>query len=248
MDKNSDTQIFIEEQLWGTTSYTVLEGSHTSFQTDRAKIDLITNPFFGRMLFIDGVLQSTEADEKLYHVPLIKLAFEDRSRSSLRVLIAGGSEGATLREVEEADFDNSIEIEEIHMVDWDQKLVEHMRDNEGWSNGAFDDPRVHLRYEDIFSYLDQAGPKFNTIILDLLDPTEESKEWMIALLNKAIDRLEEGGVIVGNCGCDMKLTKEIFEHIGMNNRRVSETLWKVIQVPSFMQPWILAKIVCDKRN
>jgi spermidine synthase len=244
-EKASSTNFFTEQQLWGTTSYTVLEGSHTSFQTEKATIDLITNPLFGRMLFIDGVLQSTEGDEKLYHIPLIKLAFATDEKKSPMVLIAGGAEGATIREVQEADYNGEFGIEEIHMVDWDQQLVEHMRDNEGWSNGAFDDPRVHLHFEDIFVYLQQAGPKFDTIFLDLLDPTEAEEDWFVNLLNKAIDRLQKGGIIVANFGSDLELTKKIMQRLGYGNSRVSLTRWEIIQVPSFMQPWVLGKICCD---
>jgi spermidine synthase len=196
------------------------------------------------MLFIDGVLQSTEGDEKLYHIPLVKLAFEENKISPM-ILIAGGSEGATLREIQDVDYNGELDLKEIHMVDWDKQLVEHMRDNEGWSNGAFDDPRVNLHFEDIFVYLQQAGPKFDTIILDLLDPTEAEEDWFIDLLNKAIDRLEQGGTIVANFGSELGLTKKIMERLGYSNKRVSETLWKIIQVPSFMQPWVLGKIVCD---
>jgi len=58
---------FEETQPWGKSTYIVLEGSAISFNTRRASINLITNPFFGRMLFIDGVLQSSTSDEEIYH-------------------------------------------------------------------------------------------------------------------------------------------------------------------------------------
>ena len=53
-------------------------------------MDLLTNRYFGRMLFIDNVLQSTTSDEHIYHRTLVKEGMG--YIPSPRVLIVGGAE------------------------------------------------------------------------------------------------------------------------------------------------------------
>jgi spermidine synthase len=87
---------YVESQPWGKTIFDVEKGSKVSFKTIRAQVDIITNPYFGRMLFIDEVLQSSRADEEIYHLAVTKSI---SANVPARVLIVGGSEGAVSRDL-----------------------------------------------------------------------------------------------------------------------------------------------------
>jgi spermidine synthase len=226
---------FEEKQAWGTTSYTVIPNSHKSFRTERAQIDLVTNPHFGRMLFIDGVLQSTTADEVLYHRKLVRegLGYVP----SPRVLIVGGAEGATLREVQNFDAEVNLGVRGIVMVDWDGELVRHMDEEEPWSQGSYDDDRLTLHTTDIHEYLDTNPQPFNTILIDLLDPgSEEETKWLIDVVERCKRVCVKGGRIIMNCG-----PASAFDRIQQIESAVAGSQAKkiVIYVPSFMEPWML---------
>lgn len=213
----------IEEQPWGKTVYTIVPKTHTQFQTKRAKVDLITNPWFGRMLFIDEILQSSTADEHLYHYPFTKEALGFRPQN--RICIAGSAEGALLREIQDHDGKCNLGVKEIVMVDWDKQLVEHMRDNEPWSRGSFDDPRLELRFEDIEEFFRHDTRYYSTILLDLVDmDTKEEEEWLYKIIEIAKSRLESKGTLTFNGG-----------------RKSNWPDYKVKQiiVPSFQEPWYL---------
>jgi spermidine synthase len=211
----------VEKQPWGKTVYDCISGSHIQFQTERAKVDLITNPWFGRILFIDGVLQSCTGDEHLYHIPFTREALGYRPQT--RILIAGSAEGALLRQIEDVDGECNLGVKEIVMVDWDKQLVEHMRDNEPWSRGSFDEPRLELHYEDIEAFLEKDNRKYTSILLDLVDmDTKEEKEWLDKILNIAKTRLESKGVLTWNGG----------RHRVWPGYKVKEII-----VPSFQEPW-----------
>jgi spermidine synthase len=215
-----------EEQPWGKTIYTILPGSHVSFTTERAKVDLITNPWFGRMLFIDGVLQSCTSDEHIYHKTFVREALGFRPQN--RILIAGSAEGALLRELEDHDGKCNLGVNEIVMVDWDKQLVEHMMENEPWSRGSFDEPRLKLVYEDIEKFLQKDTTFYTSILLDLVDMnTKEEEEWLYKIIELAKKRLESRGTIVFNGG-----RKSIW----------SFTKVKEIIVPSFQEPWYLVTV------
>ena len=53
----------------------------------------------GRVLYIDCMFQSSEADESVYHETLVHSAMLAHPTGALKIFIAGGGEGATAREV-----------------------------------------------------------------------------------------------------------------------------------------------------
>ena len=231
---------YTEKQPWGTTSYTVIPGSHTHFQTKRATIDLISNPYFGRMLFIDGILQSSTADEHMYHKPLVKAAMGFRPQE--KILVVGGAEGATVREIQNLDSASNLCVKEIVMVDWDEELVKHMDLEEPWSQGSFDDPRLKLVYDDIENYLSQCSQRFNTVILDLLDPeSEEELGWLRKQIFSASFTLEPMGRLTVNCGNKLAYSENIKSFVEKNIKCESVKIDSIF-VPSFMEMWFLLTI------
>jgi spermidine synthase len=230
-------EIFTEKQPWGATSYTFVPGSHTHFQTKKAGIDLITNSHFGRMLFIDSVLQSSTADEHLYHKPLVKSAMGFRPNP--RILVAGGAEGATIREIQNLDAQSNLGVKEIVMVDWDEELVNHMRKSEPWSQGSFDDPRLTLLYNNFEEYIETCNKKFDAIILDLLDPySEDDIKWLKKQIFTSSLALQPNGRLTVNCGSIYTVAKSIQDFVS-SSIRCSSVKVESIFVPSFMETWYL---------
>lgn len=222
---------FEETQPWGKTTYSVLEGSAISFNTKRASINLITNPFFGRMLFIDGVLQSSTSDEEIYHK-----AITVNINPSGKVLIAGGAEGACAREL----LKSSNPVLKVIMVDWDEELVEHMK-GEPWHGGAFSDPRLSFTEMDIEIFL-KKDELYNSIILDLLDPyTSKDVAWLIQTALKSVLCLEKGGNLCMNAGPSLEIVNEIIEGF-KKVIYVSSIAYRAIHVPSFQETWYLIDI------
>jgi hypothetical protein len=212
-----------EIQPWGETSYTVLNGSHQSFNTDRASVDLITNPYYGRMLFIDGVLQSAEIDEHIYHSELASLVPQKG-----RILIAGGAEGALAKEV------LSYAVDEVVMVDWDEKLVNHMK-GEIFAGYAFDDPRLTVIHMDILDYLAGSKP-FDAILLDLLDPkTDKEVEWLSKVCKLSLTKTKR---LALNAGGDIGKKNLLIDLLDPSLDITSKTIF----VPSFQQEWYLMAI------
>jgi spermidine synthase len=212
--------VFIEKQSWGETHYEVVPHSHVSFQTSRQRVDLITNSRFGRMLFLDGVLQSASVDEDIYHKGLVSFGLTDESK---HILIAGGAEGGVIREV--AKYDS---VEKIMMIDWDAELVEHLCKRELMNTSAFSDPRLNLLHEDILDYLGINTAPFDTVFLDLLDiHTEEEYQFTLAILEK----LPKGATVVMNIGSSKQMAERFCGEI------------REIFVPSFQEPWYLVKLL-----
>ncbi len=124
---------------------------------------------YGRTLFLDGLVQSAEADEALYHEPLIHPALVLHG-APRRVLVGGTGEGASLREIL-----RHASVEKIVSVDLDPEVVALCKQHlPTWSAGSLDDPRVELRVEDIQTTLANAEPgEYDAIFLDITDPVED---------------------------------------------------------------------------
>ena len=113
----------------------VLYEGRTRFQ----EVRIVETRPYGLALFLDGAPQSAVADEFVYHEALVHPALVAHP-SPRRVLIAGGGEGATLREVLRHPT-----VEQATMVDIDGELVELARRHlEPMHRGAFDDPRARV--------------------------------------------------------------------------------------------------------
>ncbi len=126
---------------------------------------------WGRMLVLDGVVQSTEGDEFIYHEGIVHPAFYAASAEHpvRNVLILGGGEGACLREAL-----RWASVEHATMVDIDAQVVEacrvHLPDHH---RGAFDDPRVTLLHTDAVAFLhSQPDDSLDVVISDMTDPVE----------------------------------------------------------------------------
>lgn len=172
----------------------VLYSGVTKYQ----RVEIIETVPFGRCLVLDGRTQSSEADEFVYHEALVQpgLTSLDNPRS---VFIAGGGEGATLREV----LSHS-SVERVVMVDLDQEVVElcqrYLPDHH---QGAFNDPRVRLVHDDALRYLEEDTTRYDFIIIDIPDPLEGGPAYLLytqefyALVRQ---RLNDGGLLVVQAG------------------------------------------------
>lgn len=120
---------------------------------------------FGRCLILDGYIQSSEADEFIYHESLVHPAMILHPFPR-KVLIVGGGEGAALREVLKHNT-----VEEIIMVDIDRDVIELSREYLPMMHkNAFSNPKVKVLIADGKKYIEETSERFDVIILDLTDP------------------------------------------------------------------------------
>ncbi|MCB9569779.1 MAG: methyltransferase domain-containing protein [Myxococcales bacterium] len=192
---------------------------------------------YGRMLFLDGLIQSASSDEALYHETLIHPALVAHGHPR-RVLIGGTGEGATLREVLRHRG-----VESVITVDIDAEVVALCRELlPEWGAGSLDDPRVEARIEDFAATVASAeAGAFDVIVSDLTGPHDEGPEaalWSPGFFRGIARALADDGVFVCQAGeldpVDLYMT-----------RRVRSTLLEVFPtvevlyayVPSFGCMW-----------
>jgi len=199
-------------------------------------IDIVNTGSFGVCLVLDGKIQSSEADEFIYHEALVHPAMITHPRPE-RVFIAGGGEGATLREVLAHKT-----VKKAVMVDIDEEVVSLCRRLlPSWHQNAFDDPRTELHFVDARKYLEESSDKFDVIIIDLVDPLEQGP----ARLLYTQEFYEIVKQKLGPAGI-MSVQAEPAEWTNLDNfTAIANTLSKVfpiarpyqVHVPSFLGLW-----------
>jgi spermidine synthase len=141
----------------------VLYTGRTQFQS----VDIVETGSFGICLVLDGKIQSSVQDEFIYHEALVHPAMVSHP-SPETVFIAGGGEGATLREVLRHKT-----VKKVVMLDIDKEVVDICKQYlEVLHQNAFDDPRTTVYFKDARKYLQNTNEQFDVIIIDLVEPLE----------------------------------------------------------------------------
>lgn len=186
-----------QRAAWAYTE--VVVSRRTRFQ----RVEILDTVAFGRALFLDGLPQSAEADEFIYHEALVHPAMVCHPRPQ-SVFIGGGADGGALREVLRHP-----ELERVWLVDIDAELAGLCQQYLPYAPPAlFTDPRVTVTFGDAYEALMGAGAgTFDVIILDLTDPgTALSRRlYTPEFFRAAGTRLRSPGVLVVQAG-SLRLT------------------------------------------
>lgn len=143
------------------------------YKTKFQDLEIFENSYLGKVLTLDGVVQTSERDEYFYHEIFVHVPcntfYAATGRLPENILIIGGGDGGILREVLRYSTVKSAVMVEIDEA-VTQECAKHMPT---LSNGAFQDPRADVRFEDGIEYVARCadeGRKFDIILIDSTDP------------------------------------------------------------------------------
>ncbi len=173
-------------------------------RTEHQHLVVFDNADFGRVMALDGIVQTTERDEFIYHEMLAHVPILAHGNAR-RVLIVGGGDGAMLREVT-----RHASVEQITQVEIDRAVVdmciEHLPNH---SSGAYDDPRLELVISDGLDYVRQTDARFDVIISDSTDPIGPGEALFGESFYAGCKRcLAPGGVLVTQNGVPFSQLQE----------------------------------------
>jgi spermidine synthase len=180
-----------QKSTWGFLIEKKIFSGRSEFQ----KIEVFENEEFGRILVLDGVVQLSTKFEYIYHEMLVHPAMLSHENPK-RVLIIGGGDGGSLREVVKHP------VKEIYLVDIDKKVIEVSKKYlPSVSAGSFKDKRLKIFNEDAFKFLERCQNFFDVIINDLTDPKGPSLSlWGRKFYQKILNALNKGGIVSMQAG------------------------------------------------
>ncbi|MBI3778814.1 MAG: polyamine aminopropyltransferase [Gammaproteobacteria bacterium] len=234
--RSNNAIYFTETGQWDESHYHEVNKVLYSGKTEFQEMMILETKGYGKMLVLDGRIQSAEDDEYIYHESLVHpgLIAHPKPRA---VLIIGGGEGATLREVLAHPT-----VERAVMVDIDREVVEQcMNLLPEWHEGAFSDPRARVIYADGKKFVETTNEKFDCVIIDICDALEDGPA--LALYTDSFYQsvrkcLTPGGLLIVQA---MELSGEEYQdHLSVRERlsRVFRHVSSYIMfVPSFWSTW-----------
>lgn len=187
-DRGQGLMLEVSEHLYHT---------RTAYQT----IDIYETPAYGRLLLLDGLVMTTDKDEHIYHELIAHVPMFIHPEPK-RVLVIGGGDGGTVREVLRHPC-----IHQVVLCEIDGEVIDTCRRYFPNHTSALDDTRLDIRVQDAVAYVkeqaenDIENQKFDMVLIDSTDPIGPgeglfSPEFYANLM--AV--LTPGGIIVGQTG------------------------------------------------
>jgi spermidine synthase len=146
---------------WAVTE--VLFSGRSEFQT----VDVVETKAYGTMLLLDGLVMITDADEFIYHemISHIPLCLHPNPK---RVLVIGGGDGGTVREILKHKS-----VEEVILCEIDDMVIEQSKrffpQVADCLKPGFD-PRVKVRVGDGVAFVKELKKEMDVILVDSTDP------------------------------------------------------------------------------
>lgn len=195
---------------------------------------IFENRVLGRVMALDGVIQTAEGDEFIYHEMLAHVPILAHGRVR-RVLIVGGGDGGMLRRCLEHPS-----VERVTMVEIDRGVVDLSREYlPSISAGAFDDPRTELVIADGCRYVAETagrpdGDRFDVVIVDSTDPHGPGAVLFTSAFYADCKRcLAPGGVLVTQNGVPFLQPDELTQTWRRRKALFADSSFFMAPVPSY---------------
>lgn len=191
------------------------------------RIEIIDNPFYGKVLFLDGLVQTTEKDEFFYHEMLVHPALACHPRPE-KVMIIGGGDGGALREVLKHP------VKKAWLVEIDQEVIRACQQHFPWLDAALSDPRAELAIADGFDFIQQTRDRFDVIIIDSSDPVGPSAILHARDFYLKLKRvLKSDGIIAAQAGSQLLHLDEHAQKFKFLKRMFKNALFYFGPVPTY---------------
>ena len=138
----------------------VVEARRTEYQ----ELAVVTAGPLGRVLILDGCIQATEFDEAGYHEMLVHVPLLTHP-DPRRVLVIGGGDGGTAREVL-----RHASVQQVDLCEIDEGVIQAARDHLPSLAGSLDDPRVSIHIADGAEFAAGQERAYDVILVDSSDP------------------------------------------------------------------------------
>tara|TARA_Y100000590_G_scaffold466009_1_gene639996 strand:- start:389 stop:1273 length:885 start_codon:yes stop_codon:yes gene_type:complete len=128
------------------------------------EIQIVETEEYGKMLILDGAVQTTERDEFIYHEMLVHVPMFSHPEPK-NILVIGGGDGGCVREI----FKHK-SVEKVTMVEIDKMVVDSAMKFLPSISSELGHPKLDLRIEDAVKFVRRSSLSFDVIIVDSTDP------------------------------------------------------------------------------
>lgn len=224
------------------TAFRVTRRLHEE-RTPYQHLEVYESPTFGRMLVLDGAVQTTELEEFVYHEMLVHPALCTHPAPH-RVLIIGGGDGGALEEALKHPLDQAV------LVEIDGAVVRASRTYlTTICRDAFDDPRARVVIGDGIAFVEEGDERFDVVLVDSTDPQGPSVGlYSPEFYGHVARRLTPQGVLAVQSGSPLyqaDLVQSVRSHLRAVFPVVRTYLAAVVAYPGVLWSFTLASLGRD---
>lgn len=219
---------------WGlfVRSSATLEAFRSAYQD----VEVHDSATFGKLFRLDGHFMTSEKDEFFYHENLVQLAALAHPAPE-RALVVGGGDGGSAEELLKHPSMKDVTIAEIDgaVVDISRRYFKEVH------HGALDDPRVTVKIEDGFRFVEHSREQYDLIVLDLTDPGGPSTALYTAqFYNACAQRLTPSGAMTMHVASPVAHGTRIRETLADLRRAFPLVTPYLTSVPLYGGLWMMA--------
>jgi spermidine synthase len=199
-------------------------------RTDHQHLILFEQPFFGKMLMLDGATQVTTKDEFVYHEMMTHVPILAHGNAK-EILIVGGGDCGIAEEVLKHKS-----VRRLTQVEIDASVVEFAKQHfPQFTRPVFGDARFELVIDDGMKYVAKTDRRFDVIIVDSTDPLGPGKVLFSQKFYAACRRcMSEGGVLVAQKGVPIFQSGELTAGIRMLRKLFADGSCYVAAIPTYV--------------
>ncbi len=165
-----------------------------SEQSTFQKVEVFDSPYFGKMLFNDDLAMVSDKDEFVYHEMISHVPLYTHPNPT-KVLIIGGGDGGTAREVLRH---KSVEL--CVMVEIDEAVVRACLEHIPSCSKDLNHPKLKLIIDDGIKYVKETKEKFDVILVDSTDPIGPAQPLFgVEFYQDIFKCLNDDGIVVSQC-------------------------------------------------
>jgi spermidine synthase len=160
-------------------------------QTPYQHLSVVDTQQFGKMMLLDGMVQTTEEDEHIYHEMITMVAVNSHTDPG-NVLVIGGGDGGTLREIVRHP-----QVNKGTLVEIDDRVIQASRDFFPELSISFDSVKTEVIIDDGIKFIKDRKNEFDIVIVDSTEPVGPAKDLFSAQFYQSVSAaLKEDGMIV----------------------------------------------------
>ncbi len=163
-----------------------------SKQSDFQKVEVFeTESSLGRVLTLDDLMMTTEGDEYHYHEMIVHIPMMQH-KNPKSVLVIGGGDGGTIREVLKHKT-----VERVVLCEIDGMVIEACKKYLPTISCELDNPKVEILVQDAIEYIKDKKNEFDIVLIDSTDPMGPGEGLFTdEFYTNVKNSLKEGGIMV----------------------------------------------------
>jgi spermidine synthase len=184
-------------------------------QSPFQRVRILESYKYGKMLALDDMVMTTIKDEFHYHEMISHPAMFTHG-SAKNILVIGGGDGGTVREILRHEG-----VEKVTMVEIDGEVIEACKQHLPQIAAAFDHPNLNLIVDDGIAFIKNAAPEsYDLIIVDGSDPVGPAEGlFSVEFYTNCYNALKNGGILVAQ-GESPKFNEKAFSELNLTLQKI----------------------------